>query len=86
MFDNDNVLALIIFFCILFSVRYGAAEQDCSFSLELDPAYTKALLRRGTTRIKLKKYHSAKEDFQNVLKEEPDNKQALGEIKNIDKV
>ena len=87
MFDNvDNVLALIIYFSILFFVRYGAAEQDCSFSLELDPTYTKALLRRGTVRIKLKKYHSAKEDFQNVLKEEPDNKQALGEIKNIDKV
>ena len=54
--------------------------------MELDPSYTKALMRRGTARIKLKKYHSAKEDFQNVLKEEPENKQALGEIKNIEQV
>ena len=71
---------------LYYFVRYGAAEQDCSFALELDPLYTKALLRRGTARIKLKKFYNAKEDFQKVLKEEPENKQALGEIKNIEQV
>ena len=75
----------VTYWCF-YSHRFGAAEQDCTFALELDPKYTKALLRRATARLKLKKWKSALEDFNSVLKQEPNNKQAITEIKNIEKV
>lgn len=76
---------LFIYLLFLLS-RYGAAEEDCSRSLELDPNYTKALARRAAARRKLKKYSSAIEDYKRLLSIEPKNKQALTEIAEIGKV
>ena len=37
--------------------KFGAAEQDCSLSLSLDPTYIKALQRRMTARIGINIFH-----------------------------
>ena len=55
----DIVLLFIIQYTykeynIMFKIqvdKFGAAEQDCSLSLSLDPTYIKALQRRMTARI-----------------------------------
>merc|ERR1719354_519412 len=59
--------------------KFGAAEQDCSLSLSLDHTYIKALQRRMTARIGLKKYHEALMDCEKILQIEPANKQAREE-------
>lgn len=73
--------------CVLFcDVRYAAAEEDCSTSLSLDPTYVKAYSRRGMARLARKALAEAQEDFQQVLKIEPGNKNARAELIKIDKV
>lgn len=66
--------------------RYAAAELDCTASLALDSSYVKALCRRGTARIHLKKLKDAKEDFTQVLLLDASNKQAKAELSKIEKV
>ncbi|XP_064632821.1 RNA polymerase II-associated protein 3-like [Lineus longissimus] len=65
--------------------KFGAAEFDCTESLLLDPTYVKAYSRRGAARLALGKLHKAKEDFEQVLKLEPKNKQAEKELEKINK-
>lgn len=65
--------------------RYEEAEKDCSVSIHLDYTYVKAYARRGTARIELRKLEEAKRDFQQVLNIEPSNKQAVSEIKRIER-
>jgi tetratricopeptide (TPR) repeat protein len=52
----------------------------------LDPTYVKAYSRRGAARVALGKLQTAKEDFEQVLKLEPKNKQAEKELEKINKV
>lgn len=40
--------------------RFIETEADCTLSLSLDPAYTKAYLRRGVARSNIGKIDSAK--------------------------
>lgn len=63
--------------------RYAEAEEDCSKAIALDGTYSKAFARRGTARAALGKLSEAKEDFEQVLKLEPGNKQAVNEINKI---
>lgn len=71
--------------CLLKQEKYAAAEVDCTLSITLDPKYVKAFHRRGTARIGLKKLNEAKEDFEEVLKLEPFNKEAQKELIKIEK-
>ena len=71
---------------VYFFTRYAAAELDCTRALTLDPGYVKALHRRGQARAALKKYTEAKDDFTEVLKKEPKNKQAKSELDKVEKV
>lgn len=64
--------------------KYSEAETDCTLTLSLDPAFTKAYLRRGTARVALGKTTSARKDFMDALKIEPNNPQAKSELKKID--
>jgi cytochrome c-type biogenesis protein CcmH/NrfG len=49
----------------------------------LDPTYVKALHRRATARVGLKRYGDAVQDFEQVLRLEPNNKMASTELQKI---
>jgi DnaJ family protein C protein 7 len=51
--------------------RYREALIDCEKSLELDPSYTKAALRRAECRLQSEDYEGAVRDYDNLLKENP---------------
>uniref|UniRef100_A0A3Q4HXZ1 RNA polymerase II-associated protein 3 n=1 Tax=Neolamprologus brichardi TaxID=32507 RepID=A0A3Q4HXZ1_NEOBR len=65
---------------------YAVAESDCNLAIALDSKYFKAYARRGAARFALKKYEPALEDYEMVLKLEPDNTEAQNEIKKIREV
>jgi hypothetical protein len=70
--------------CLLKQEKYGVAEVDCTLSIELDPKYTKAYLRRAQARFKLSRPREAKLDYEEVLKLEPNNKEAQSECIKIE--
>eukprot|EP00485_Elphidium_margaritaceum_P013240 CAMPEP_0202686816 /NCGR_PEP_ID=MMETSP1385-20130828/2578_1 /ASSEMBLY_ACC=CAM_ASM_000861 /TAXON_ID=933848 /ORGANISM="Elphidium margaritaceum" /LENGTH=419 /DNA_ID=CAMNT_0049341475 /DNA_START=35 /DNA_END=1294 /DNA_ORIENTATION=+ len=55
---------------------YEGAEIDCDASIELDATLTKAWFRRGLARKMLKKYNTALQDFESVLRLDAKNKAA----------
>ncbi|XP_074554628.1 RNA polymerase II-associated protein 3 isoform X2 [Halichoeres trimaculatus] len=63
--------------------KYKEAEEDCTKAIFLDSTYSKAFARRGTARVALGKLQEAKRDFQELLKLEPGNKQALNELQKL---
>ncbi|TNN43310.1 RNA polymerase II-associated protein 3 [Liparis tanakae] len=67
----------------LFGCRNEEAEEDCSRAVALDGSYAKAFARRATARVALGKLEEAKQDFQEVLKLEPGNKQALNQLQKL---
>jgi len=78
---------------LLKKYQYGAAETDCTLALSIDNTYVKAYQRRASARTGLGKYDLAIEDYNQVLKFEPNNKAAFNEknklldkIKNIEEV
>ena len=73
-------------FLYAYSVRYSAAELDCSQAITLNPTYTKAYSRRGAARFALKKYDDAKKDFERVLSLEPKNREAKQQLEKIEQV
>jgi hypothetical protein len=63
--------------------RFEQAEEDCNAALSFDlapPDKAKALLRRGTARVHLYRGPDALQDFQAVLRLEPNNRQAKEEV------
>ncbi|KAJ0012530.1 hypothetical protein NQD34_016864 [Periophthalmus magnuspinnatus] len=67
--------------------RFKEAEEDCTKAISLDNTYSKAFAsRRATARVSLGKLEEAKKDFEEVLKLEPGNKQALNELQKIQDV
>uniref|UniRef100_A0A8C9SZI7 RNA polymerase II-associated protein 3 n=1 Tax=Scleropages formosus TaxID=113540 RepID=A0A8C9SZI7_SCLFO len=64
----------------------ATSESDCNLAIALDRNYTKAYARRGAARFALKKFESALEDYEMVLKLDPDNCEAQNEVKNINMV
>ncbi|XP_070559588.1 RNA polymerase II-associated protein 3-like [Ptychodera flava] len=66
--------------------KYENAETDCTTALSIDYTYVKAYHRRGTARIELDRLEDAKKDFEQVLNLEPSNKQAVTELKRIQKL
>ncbi|XP_018621480.2 RNA polymerase II-associated protein 3-like [Scleropages formosus] len=69
--------------CFFKLKKYAVAESDCNLAIALDRNYTKAYARRGAARFALKKFESALEDYEMVLKLDPDNCEAQNEVKNI---
>ncbi|KAM9327425.1 RNA polymerase II-associated protein 3 isoform 2-T2 [Pholidichthys leucotaenia] len=63
--------------------RFKEAENDCTKAIFLDCTYSKAFARRGTARAALGKLEEARQDFQQLLKLEPGNKQALNELQKL---
>ncbi|KAF7667560.1 hypothetical protein LDENG_00057240 [Lucifuga dentata] len=63
--------------------KYAVAESDCNLAISLDSKYFKAFARRGAARFALKKYESALEDYETVLKLDPGNFDAQNEVRKI---
>ncbi|XP_041110354.1 RNA polymerase II-associated protein 3-like isoform X2 [Polyodon spathula] len=66
--------------------KYAVAESDCNLAIALDRNYTKAYARRGAARFAQKKNEGAKEDYEMVLKLDPENFEAQNELKKIHEV
>ncbi|KAF7694224.1 RNA polymerase II-associated protein 3 [Silurus meridionalis] len=72
--------------CFFRLKKYSVAESDCNLAIALDSKYVKAYSRRGACRFALKNHHGALEDYQTVLKMEPENFDAQNEIKKLNQV
>jgi hypothetical protein len=58
---------------------YYQAELDCDLALSIEPSYAKARYRRAVAREEQGKLEEAKEDYDQLLKEQPDH--TLGQQK-----
>jgi RNA polymerase II-associated protein 3 len=70
--------------CLLKQEKYASAELDCTLSIHLNDKYSKAYHRRGQARLNLEKFEEAARDFEQVIKLEPNNKQAQEELRKIE--
>eukprot|EP01084_Bolivina_argentea_P308256 532976_1 len=85
--DNSNYLPLANrAMCYLKIGKYQQAEDDCTKSLQLAPTYVKGYLRRGAARKALGKFELSLKDYENVLKLQPKNTQAIEESKGITQI
>ncbi|CAK6959849.1 RNA polymerase II-associated protein 3 isoform X1 [Scomber scombrus] len=66
--------------------KFAVAESDCNLAIALNSKYFKAFTRRGAARFALKKYDSALQDYETVLKLDPGNLEAQNEVKKIKEV
>lgn len=66
--------------------KFAVAESDCNLAIALDNKYLKAFLRRGAARNALKNYESALDDYEIVLKLDPDNTEAQNETMKIKEI
>lgn len=66
------------FFC-----RFKLAINDCTSSIKLDNTYVKTYQRRSAAYMALGMYNEAKKDINEVIKLEPNNKQAKHDIEVI---
>nr|XP_045009131.1 RNA polymerase II-associated protein 3 [Jaculus jaculus]XP_045009132.1 RNA polymerase II-associated protein 3 [Jaculus jaculus]XP_045009133.1 RNA polymerase II-associated protein 3 [Jaculus jaculus]XP_045009134.1 RNA polymerase II-associated protein 3 [Jaculus jaculus]XP_045009135.1 RNA polymerase II-associated protein 3 [Jaculus jaculus] len=64
--------------------KFAVAESDCNLAVALNRNYTKAYTRRGAARLALQKLEDAKKDYEKVLELEPNNFEAINELKKID--
>ncbi|XP_049330178.1 RNA polymerase II-associated protein 3 [Astyanax mexicanus] len=63
--------------------KYAVAESDCNLAIALDSKYIKAYARRGAARFALNNHQGALEDYEMVLKLDPENLDAQNEIKKL---
>lgn len=63
--------------------KYAVAESDCNLAIALDSKYIKAYGRRGAARFALNNHQGALEDYEMVLKLDPENLDAQNEIKKL---
>lgn len=66
--------------CYLKTSEHLLAEKECDKALEIDPTNEKGFFRRGSARLAMHEMETAKEDFQAVLKIDPNNKAAANQI------
>ena len=64
---------------LLKTSQFGAAETDCTLALSIDRTYVKAFHRRAAARVGLARLQEAVEDYDEVLRLEPNNKAASNE-------
>ncbi|XP_030640104.1 RNA polymerase II-associated protein 3 [Chanos chanos] len=69
--------------CFFRLKKYAVAESDCNLAIALDGKYAKAYARRGAARFALKNCQGALEDYEMVLKLDPENTEAQTEVKKI---
>ncbi|KAK9975495.1 hypothetical protein ABG768_020751 [Culter alburnus] len=72
--------------CFFRLKKYAVAESDCHLAIALDSKYVKAYVRRAATRAALKKHQEALEDYEMVLKLDPENSEARNEIQKLQQV
>ncbi|XP_067247431.1 RNA polymerase II-associated protein 3 [Chanodichthys erythropterus] len=72
--------------CFFRLKKYAVAESDCHLAIALDSKYVKAYVRRAATRAALKKHQEALEDYEMVLKLDPENSEARSEIQKLQQV
>ncbi|KAF5907947.1 RNA polymerase II-associated protein 3, partial [Clarias magur] len=72
--------------CFFRLKKYAVAESDCNLAIALDSKYLKAYSRRGAARFALKNHQGALEDYEMVLKLDPENLDAQNEIKKLNQV
>lgn len=65
--------------------EYARALEDAEAAIKLKPDYIKAYHRRGKAYLSMNKLELAIRDFQYILEQEPNNKEAITEIKNARK-
>lgn len=63
--------------------KYAVAESDCNLAIALDSKYIKAYSRRGAARFALNNHQGALEDYEMVLKLDPENLDAQNELKKL---
>ncbi|KAM3926941.1 RNA polymerase II-associated protein 3 [Leptodactylus fuscus] len=63
--------------------KYAVAESDCNLAIAINRNYWKAYARRGACRLQLKNLQGAKEDYEKVLEMDPNNFEAINELKKI---
>jgi len=64
---------------LLKTSQFGPAETDCTLALSIDRTYVKAFQRRAAARTGLARLQEALEDYDEVLRLEPNNKAAINE-------
>ena len=65
---------------IILQEKYEAAVQSCSKSIEFDPDYVKAFVRRAESYKQIDKLEEALQDYQKILQLDPSNAQARKEV------
>ncbi|RZC73707.1 hypothetical protein C5167_049190 [Papaver somniferum] len=60
--------------------RYEETIKECNKALELNPAYMKALIRRGEAHEKLEHFEEAVIDMKKIVELDPSNNQARRSI------
>lgn len=68
-------------FCELKLEEFGSAILDAEAALKIDKTFIKAYYRRGAAHLYLSKYKEARNDFQQVLKLKPSDKDAAAKLK-----
>lgn len=74
-------LSLNIAACKLRLQRYEHAVVHCYNALDIDANNVKGLFRRGQALMEQQEYGSAKSDFEQILKLEPNNRAVHGQLK-----
>lgn len=72
--------------CFFRLKKYAVAESDCNLAIALNSKYVKAYSRRGAARFALKNHQGALEDYEMVLKLDPENLDAQNELKKLNQV
>ena len=62
--------------------EYARVVDDANIAIKMDSNYLKAYHRRGKAFLALNKIELAIKDFQYILEKEPNNKDAMQELKN----
>ncbi|KAL4659389.1 RNA polymerase II-associated protein 3 [Arapaima gigas] len=69
--------------CFFKLKKFAVAESDCNLAIALDANYIKAYARRGAARFALEKFEYALQDYETVLKLDPENYEAQNNVKKI---
>jgi len=75
-YNKDPVFYANRALCYLKTNEFKLAISDCTYSLKLDITYVKAYQRRSAAYMAIKMYDEAIKDLNEILKLEPNNKQA----------
>lgn len=70
--------------CFIKLEKYEDAIKECSKALELNPAYMKALSRRGEAHEKLEHFEEAIADMRKILELDPSNDQPRRAIRRLE--